>query len=165
MFIPRRSTTKTWRASAKGSPRTSPHRSSSSCTEEVTYKLCGGFEVNKETTPTTTRGGEAEGGAATEPLPTAAEAAVVAAPPPPHLNLQSRAKERAKRADEEEWRREVRIAGAPAAAEVAVLGVVAADSRVTRLRRRYKAECAFGEAGCRYWEIHDRGIEWQCAPI
>ena len=160
MFIPRRSTTKTWRASAKGSPRTSPHRSSSSCTEEVTYALCGGSEVSSKIKPVE-RGEEAGEGAATEEP----AAAVVAPPPPPHLNLRSKASKQAKRADEEDWRREVRIAGAPLAAEVAVLGVVAADSRVTRLRRRYKAECAYGEAGCRYWEIHDRGIEWQCAPI
>jgi len=162
MFIPRRSTTKTWRASAKGSLRTSPHRSSSLCIKEVTYAPYGGSEV--KTNKPDQRGGEEGEGAATEPLPTAAEAAVVAAPPPPHLNLKSKAKQ-AKRAEEEEYRREVRIAGAPAVAEAAVLGVVAADSRVTRLRRRYKAECSYGEEGCRYWEIHDRGIEWQCAPI
>ena len=147
-----------------GLRRTSPLPSSSSCIEEVTYALCGGSEVSSKIKPVE-RGGEEGEEAATEPPPTAAEAAVVAAPPPPHLNLRSKASKQAKRADEEDWRREVRIAGAPLAAEVAVLGVVAADSRVTRLRRRYKAECAYGEAGCRYWEIHDRGIEWQCAPI
>ena len=100
-----------------------------------------------------------EGAATEEPA-----AAVVAPPPPPHLNLKSRAKE-LKRAEEEEHRREVRIAGAAPVAEAAVARHVAGDSRVTRLRKRYRAECAYGEAGCRYWEIHNRGIEWQCAPI
>jgi len=160
MFIPRRSTTKTWRASAKGSLRTSPHRSSSLCIKEVTYAPCGGSEVKTNNNKPDERGGEEGEGAATEEP----AAAVVAPPPPPHLNLKSKAKQ-AKRAEEEEYQREVRIAGAPLVAEAAVVGVVAGDTRVTRLRRRYKAECSFGEEGCRYWEIHDRGIEWQCAPI
>ena len=158
MFIPRRSTTKTWRASAKGPPRTSPHRSSSSCIEEVTYALCGGSEVSSSSNQPVERGGEAEGGAATE-------AAVVAAPPPPHLNLKSKANSKAKRAEEEDWRREVRIAGAPAVAEAAVVRNVAGPSSEALRRRRYKAECAFGEANCLYWKLHDYGIEWKCAPL
>ena len=139
----------------------SPHLTRSSCTEEVTYERFGGSAVNNNNNkPEEERGGEEGEGAATEEP--AAE--VVAPPPPPHLNLQSRAKQ-LKRAEEEEHRREVRIAGAALVAEAAVARHVAGDSRVTRLRKRYRAECAYGEAGCRYWEIHNRGIEWQCAPI
>ena len=89
----------------------------------------------------------------------------MAAPPPPHLNLKSKANSKAKRAEEEDWRREVRIAGAPAVAEAAVKRNVAGASEELLRRRRYKAECAFGEANCLYWNLHDYGIEWKCAPL
>jgi len=93
---------------------------------------------------------------------TGAAVAVAAAPPPPpipHLNL----KARVKAAELEEYRREVRIAGAPAAAEAAVARNAGGHSRAFEARRKCKAECAFGEARCIYWEIHARGIEWGCA--
>ena len=91
----------------------------------------------------------------------AAAAEVVAPPPPiPHLNLKARLSRGA--VSDAEYRREVRIAGAPAAAEAAVARLSAGPSRLMELRRKYKAECAFGKDRCRYWELHARGIEWEC---
>jgi len=152
MFIPRRNTTRPSQKFAGGLRRTYPLPTSSSCIEAVTYELYGRSAVNK---PIAAEAGEVGEGAATGA--TAAE--VVAPPPPPHLNL----KARLKAASDAEYRREVRIAGAPAAAEAAVARIAAGPSRLTELRRKYTAECAFGEGRCKYWEIHARGIEWGCA--
>ena len=155
MFIPRRSTTASSRKFAGGSRRTYPLPSGSSCIEEVTYEPSGRYAVNQPVADKAQGAGE---GAATG----AAAAEVVAPPPPtPHLNLNNKPPSRAAVSDAD-YRREVRIAGAPAAAEAAVARYSAGSSKLAELRRKYKAECAFGKDKCQYWEIHARGIEWPC---
>ena len=159
MFIPRRSTTAISRNFAKGRRRTSPLPSAFLCTEEATYTPFGRFAV-KTKEPELERAVEDREGAATEEP----AAAVVAPPPPPLLDLRVK-QQRNRREEEAEFRREVRYAGARPVAEAAVARVHGGPSRLTYLRRRYKAECAFGEGECLYWEMHDRGIAWKCSSM
>ena len=153
MFISRRSTTLQSQRYARGLRRTSRLLSDSLCIEEVTYEPFGRYAVEKPTrreeiAPEAGERGETADSAAT----------VVAAPPPiHHLNLL--------RMSDAEYRREVRIAGAPAAAEVAVVRNHGEHSKLWALRHKYMAECRFGPTGCKYWEIHARGIQWDCAPV
>ena len=153
MFIPRRSTTASSRKFAGGSRRTYPLPSGSSCIEEVTYEPFGRYAVNQPVADKAPQG-------AGEGAATGAAAAEVVAPPPPTPHLNPRLKTKA--VSDAEYRREVRIAGAPAVAEAAVARYSAGSSTLAELRRKYKAECAFGKDRCRYWELHDRGIEWPC---
>ena len=155
MFISRRSTTLQSQKYARGLRRTSLLLSGSSCIEEVTYGPFGRYAVEKPTR----REEEAIAPEVGERGETADSAATVVAAPPPihHLNLL--------RMSDAEYRREVRIAGAPAAAEVAVVRNHGGHSKPWALRHKYMAECRFGPAGCRYWEIHARGIQWDCASI
>ena len=101
-------------------------------------------------------------------MATGAAVAEVTAPPPkpqPSIRQQvfnNRAKE-AKRAEEEEWHREARIAGAAGPAEVAVERNEGYHSRTWCLRHKYKAECRFGPRRCTYWELHDAGIDADCS--
>ena len=140
-----------------GLRRTSPLPSSSSCIEEVTYGLYGRCAVKTQRELEAPIGEDRGAGVAT-----GAAVAVAAAPPPPptpllNLKARSKAKELA------EHRREVRIAGAPAAAEAAVARNAGGHSKLFVARRKCKAGCLYGEAKCIYWEIHARGIEWGCA--